>query len=61
MLKPTGSVTKPMIDLKAHLLSLEDEIDGFQQRSDEELKKLRDGDEGLPTNTDPAASSSPPP
>ena len=57
MLKPTGNVTNPIIDPKAHLLSLEDEIEGFQQRSDDELKKLRDGMEGLPTNTNPAASS----
>jgi hypothetical protein len=60
MLKPTGSVPKPKGDLKAQLLSLEDEIEGFQQRSDEELKKLRDGIEGPPTNTNPAASSNPP-
>jgi hypothetical protein len=48
MLKPTGSVPEPITDLKAHPLSLEDEIEGFQQRSDEELKNLRDGIEGLP-------------
>ena len=60
MLKPTGSVTEPITDVKGHPLSLEDEIEGFQQRSDEELKKLRDGIEGLPTNTNPADSSHPP-
>ena len=56
MLKPTTSVTTPVIDLKAHLLSSDDEIEGFQPRSDEELKKLRDGVEGLPTNTQLTAS-----
>ena len=48
MLEPTA---EPITDLKDHPLSLEDEIEGFQQRSDEELKKLRDGDQGMPTPT----------
>jgi hypothetical protein len=60
MPKPTGSVTKRVIALQTHLLSLEDPIEGFQPQSDEELKKLRDGIEALPTNTNPVASSNPP-
>ena len=56
MPKPTGSVIQQKMKLKAHLLSLEDPIEGFQQRSDEELKQLRDG-ALLPMDTDPATSS----
>ena len=46
-------VPVPVTDLKEHPLSLDDEIEGFQQRSDEELKKLRDGNEGMPTPIPP--------
>jgi hypothetical protein len=50
MTKPTGTITKQ---------TNEDEIEGFQPRSDEELKKLRDNIETPPTNPEPDASSHP--